>query len=235
MEAAVISCGAARKRTDMERLTYRLEDQYGNPTDSIILESDLIFLNSSEKWKKVLSRLAAYEDTGLEPEKISKIREDAENGYLKSTARRYGISVDRLRELAEVDREGRCVVLPRLEPGRGDPVGEPGELGFAGVETAYREFAEDVIRQFGYHGSVNGRPAYTAGGLSTLEEAFRIVEWNDPHPAPECECQEEGCHEWATGGRPTPDGYKWLCGRHFAAYDARKEAETALAKLNLGT
>ena len=46
----------------MERMTYRLEDQYGNPTDSIILESDLIFLNSSEKWKKVLSRLAAIED-----------------------------------------------------------------------------------------------------------------------------------------------------------------------------
>ena len=49
-------------------------------------------------------------------------------------------------------------------------------------------------------------------------------------PAPECECQEEGCHEWATGGRPTPDGYKWLCGRHFAAYDARAEAEAALRR-----
>ena len=57
-------------------------------------------------------RLAAYEETGLEPEEIAKIREDVENGYLKSTARRYGISVDRLRELAEADRDGRCVVLP---------------------------------------------------------------------------------------------------------------------------
>lgn len=59
-----------------------------------------------------LDRLAAYEDTGLEPEEIAKIREDVENGYLKSTARRYGIPVDRLRELAKADREGRCVVLP---------------------------------------------------------------------------------------------------------------------------
>lgn len=58
----------------MKRLTYRLEDQYGNPTDSIILESDLIFLNSSEKRKKVLSRLAAYEDTGLEPEEIIELK-----------------------------------------------------------------------------------------------------------------------------------------------------------------
>ena len=60
-----------------------------------------------------VDRLAAYEDTGLEPEEIAKIREDVENGYMKSTARRYGISVDRLRELAQADREGRCMVLPK--------------------------------------------------------------------------------------------------------------------------
>ena len=62
--------------------------------------------------KNVALRLAAYENTGLEPEEIVKIREDIENGYMKSTARRYGVPVDRLRELAEADREGRCVVLP---------------------------------------------------------------------------------------------------------------------------
>lgn len=60
---------------------------------------------------KIVDRLAAYEDTGLEPEEVAKIREDVENGYMKSTARRYGISVARLRELAQADREGRCVVL----------------------------------------------------------------------------------------------------------------------------
>lgn len=49
---------------------------------------------------KMIDRLAAYEDTGLEPEEVAKIREDVENGYMKSTARRYGISVARLRELA---------------------------------------------------------------------------------------------------------------------------------------
>ena len=62
--------------------------------------------------KAAYDRLAAYEDTGLEPEEIVKIREDVENGYMKSTARRYGVPVDRLRELAQADREGRCVVLP---------------------------------------------------------------------------------------------------------------------------
>ena len=43
--------------------------------------------------------------------KIGKIREDIESGYLKSMARRYAIDLDRLRELAKADREGRCVVL----------------------------------------------------------------------------------------------------------------------------
>lgn len=57
------------------------------------------------------NKCSAYEDTGLEPEEISQIREGVESGYLKSTARRYGIPLDRLRELAQADREGRCVVL----------------------------------------------------------------------------------------------------------------------------
>lgn len=97
------------------------------------------------------------------------------------------------------------------------------------ADKTLREFAEDVARQFGYHGTTpDGRPAYTTGGLSTLEWAWSILDWPDPKPAPECECQEEGCHEWATSGRPTPDGYKWLCGRHFRKYEARDEAEKAL-------
>lgn len=38
-------------------------------------------------------------------------------------------NLDRLRELAEADREGRCVVLPRLEPGQGNDPGPPGVPG----------------------------------------------------------------------------------------------------------
>lgn len=92
----------------MERLTYRLEDQYGNPTDSIILESDLISLNSSEKWKKVLSRLAAYEDTGLEPEEIELLAKQRDL-YVDACGE---LPLKKIRELAQADREGRCVVLP---------------------------------------------------------------------------------------------------------------------------
>lgn len=43
------------------------------------------------------------------------------------------IPLDRLREMAEGEREGRCVVFPRLEPGKGDNPGEPGVPGPPGI------------------------------------------------------------------------------------------------------
>lgn len=85
------------------------------------------------------------------------------------------------------------------------------------VEVAdMREFAEEVVYQFGYYCQNGGRLHITHGGLSTLEHAFDILGWENPHPVPECECEIEGCHEHATCGTPTADGYKRVCGRHFA-------------------
>ena len=43
------------------------------------------------------------------------------------------IPLDRLREIAEAERDGRCVVLPRLEPGKGDNPGAPGVPGPPGI------------------------------------------------------------------------------------------------------
>ena len=58
----------------MDRLTYRLEDQCGNPTDSIILKPYMRYDEESTK-KKILNRLAEYEDTGLTPEEIKVLQE----------------------------------------------------------------------------------------------------------------------------------------------------------------
>ena len=77
-----------------------------------------------------------------------------------------------------------------------------------------KEFAEDVAYQFGYYCQNNGRLCITNGGLSTLEWAFDILGWDNPHPVPECECEIDGCHEHATCGAPTKDGYKRMCGKH---------------------
>ena len=57
-----------------------------------------------------INRLAAYEDMGLEPEDIKKVFNEA--ALLKLTGQLLGVTPDRLRELAQADKEGRCVVLP---------------------------------------------------------------------------------------------------------------------------
>lgn len=59
-----------------------------------------------------VTRLKAYEDTELTPEEITKIGMETEAGCIKAIARMYGVDINRLRELAEADRDGRVVVLP---------------------------------------------------------------------------------------------------------------------------
>lgn len=88
-----------------------------------------------------------------------------------------------------------------------------------------KEFAEDVLYQFGYKINCNGGLHITAGGLSTLEWAFSILGWEDPYPFPEGECEWDGCHEYATCGTPTQDGYKRVCGKHYEHIRASEEAE----------
>ena len=69
---------------------------------------------------KAFDRLAAYEDTGLEPCDYSAIghaleKADRAQSDLTEMIRLVGgIGLDRLRELAQADREGRCVVLDDL-------------------------------------------------------------------------------------------------------------------------
>ena len=60
----------------------------------------------------VMMRLAAYEDSGLTPEEITKIGMETEAGGVRAIARMYGVNINRLRELAEADRDERVVVLP---------------------------------------------------------------------------------------------------------------------------
>ena len=55
-------------------------------------------------------KLAAYEDTGLEPEEFKQAF--TEGAIMRLVSQSLGVTPDRLRELAQADREGRCVVLP---------------------------------------------------------------------------------------------------------------------------
>lgn len=85
----------------MERLTYR--DKDGFP-----------MMKKRGGFKQGgVERLAAYEDTGLEPEEIDMDHEAAEQ--LRQLCQ--GCDLDRLEKLAEADKDGRLFILP-LEPGR---------------------------------------------------------------------------------------------------------------------
>ena len=62
------------------------------------------------KWEEAAwSRLAAYEDTGLEPDEVNALQKDWSD--LCTVIGECG-GIDRLREMAEADKAGRLVVLP---------------------------------------------------------------------------------------------------------------------------
>lgn len=72
------------------------------------------------KWEEAAwSRLAAYEDTRLTPERCAEFaRADAEGRcIIMRDAEQEQEGVARLRELAKADKEGRLFLLP-MEPGR---------------------------------------------------------------------------------------------------------------------
>lgn len=65
---------------------------------------------TEQEWICVLQdRLAAYEDTGLEPDEVNALQKDWSD--LCTVIGECG-GIDRLRELAEADKDGRIVVLP---------------------------------------------------------------------------------------------------------------------------
>lgn len=96
----------------MERLTekhYLAEDHYMKCSEDCNVDMDCV---DCPAFDKLIERLAAYEDTGLTPEEIERSKLEIEAGCVKAIARTYGIDINRLRELAEADKDGRLVVLP---------------------------------------------------------------------------------------------------------------------------
>ena len=84
----------------MERLTYFKDGYWRVNFSGVQYQADFV------------DRLAAYEDTGLTPERCAEFaRADAEGRYIVMRDAEQE-SVARLRELAEADKDGRCVVLP---------------------------------------------------------------------------------------------------------------------------
>ena len=98
----------------MERLTekhYLAEDHYMKCSEDCNVDMDCVDCHAFDK---LIERLAAYEDTGLTPEEV--LPKDKADEIALKLMRLADLerlcSYDRLRELAEADKDGRCVVLP---------------------------------------------------------------------------------------------------------------------------
>ena len=62
--------------------------------------------------RKVCDRIAAYEDTGLEPNEVEAVKNAMMGKAIADIMEFDGIPVDRLKELAQAEKDGRLVVLP---------------------------------------------------------------------------------------------------------------------------
>lgn len=60
----------------------------------------------------VCERLAAYEDTGIEPESVEALKLSMMGKAISEITEFDGLPIDRLRELAEADKDGRVIILP---------------------------------------------------------------------------------------------------------------------------
>lgn len=61
---------------------------------------------------KIYVRLAAYEDTGLEAEEVETVKLALAAKHMVDLETLNNTPISRLVELAEADKDGRCVVLP---------------------------------------------------------------------------------------------------------------------------
>lgn len=94
----------------MERLTMWYDGNHAICQNEDCDRPDCPFADPvCKRVQDIIDRLAAYEDTGLEPGEIK--RAFNEDAVLKLAGQVLGIEPDRLRKLKQADDEGRCVVF----------------------------------------------------------------------------------------------------------------------------
>lgn len=96
----------------MERLTekhYLGADHYMKCSENCHVDMDCIDCPSFDR---LVERLAAYEDTGLEPESVEALKLSIMGKAISEIKEFNGLPIARLRELADADKDGRVVALP---------------------------------------------------------------------------------------------------------------------------
>ena len=160
----------------MERLTF--EGNFCDIAQCDVIPGGSYCESGSCTQRKVWERLAAYEDTGLTPERCAEFaRADAEGRYIvMRDTKQEGVA--RLRELADADKDGRLVVLPckvcdtvYLIVTKRARVYMPefrfikkSKLTFLNMERILQDFGKTVSHTL--HGSTTSRPSLSASASS---------------------------------------------------------------------
>lgn len=92
----------------MERLTFD-----GNFCDIAQCRELPCPYNTACTQRQVWEKLKSYEDTGLTPEEVNDAVVGAKLMAKSQLVSAFGVAAERLRELAEADKAGRVVVLPK--------------------------------------------------------------------------------------------------------------------------
>ena len=121
--------------------------------------------------KELAARLAAYEDTGLEPDDIKRVfNEDA---VLNLAGQALGITPDRLRKLAQADKKGTNCTPAELseEIGQKKAVAHEAEVDGERMLGFLRSFKTELEKQFGPMESDWDARSRTVGWVSALKAA----------------------------------------------------------------
>lgn len=128
----------------MERLTYWCDNGHGGGKWFVAIDAE-----GGEDYGPHVDRLAAYEEAGLEPEDFK--RAFSEDTILKLAGQALGITPDRLRELAQADKEGisPCTFCRFNPPSSGD--GKPccmcpAEAALRREQDKKEEAQNDILR-----------------------------------------------------------------------------------------
>lgn len=153
----------------MERLTYFKDGYWRVNFSGVQYQADFV------------DRLAAYEDTGLYPESVEALKLSMMGKEISEITEFDGLPIDRLRELAEADKDGRVVVLPckvgqrvfalmdtdkHISECEVKQIGMGNEIGFIGLEPIGARGREYGVALNGF-----GKKAFL-----TREEAEKALE-----------------------------------------------------------
>ena len=144
----------------VERLTIRDQDGKAYWVDARCAGGGYRMTNDKRDQAR-LDRLAAYEDTGLEPEDIISAKDMFKIAGALHELNAYKAfgPIDHLREMVEAKRDGRCVVLPQ--------VSEQDRRGMADfLHDCFAEWTHDP--SVGLYGMTDGEAALASAFMAAL-------------------------------------------------------------------